>query len=365
MLRRVHEPAVIFTEFRDTLDALWRALAPHHRVSTIHGGMPAALRQASVDALNTGQADVLVATDTAGEGLNLQHRCRLVVNVELPWNPFRLEQRVGRVDRIGQTRRVHAVHLYQRGTIEDSVLARLERRRRAAGGFGAGHVRWAGEDDIAASALGGSPITMRRDPAVAGETVPRAAAEAARLERQRTCLGERVLAVPSGPLWARPSRRAMSSRRLMFLYEVRHVDVWGRLLAQHATPIRVELREAPRNRRESRLLIARLTEDPRIRGLVDTANNMAAAEVDSEMRWRRSAVVKRLDGVRGALGREQPPLLQAALFDRRAERYATTQREVAGRLEAHCRRRADSLRDRDGALARSLTYLIAVWPSGD
>ena len=57
------------------------------------------------------RARLLLATDAAAEGLNLHHRCRLVVNLELPWNPMRLEQRIGRVDRIGQQRTVHAFHL--------------------------------------------------------------------------------------------------------------------------------------------------------------------------------------------------------------------------------------------------------------
>ena len=54
-------------------------------------------------------ADVMIATDAGSEGLNLQSNCRLVVNLELPWNPIRLEQRIGRVDRIGQRRTVHAI----------------------------------------------------------------------------------------------------------------------------------------------------------------------------------------------------------------------------------------------------------------
>ena len=53
----------------------------------------------------------------------------LVIDLELPWNPLRIEQRVGRVDRLGQERPVHALHLFHRGTVEDRVLANLERRR--------------------------------------------------------------------------------------------------------------------------------------------------------------------------------------------------------------------------------------------
>ena len=82
----------------------------------------------SVRAFTTGAADVMIATDAGSEGLNLQGRCRLVVNLELPWNPIRLEQRIGRVDRIGQTRTVHAINLLADGTAERTVLANLLRR---------------------------------------------------------------------------------------------------------------------------------------------------------------------------------------------------------------------------------------------
>ena len=66
---------------------------------------------------------MLLATDAASEGLNLQHRCRLVVHLEVPWTPTRIEQRVGRVDRIGQSRTVHQVLLVAGGTVEESRVA--------------------------------------------------------------------------------------------------------------------------------------------------------------------------------------------------------------------------------------------------
>ena len=74
------------------------------------------------------EGGLLLATDAASEGLNLQSRCRLVVHFELPWNPMRLEQRVGRVDRLGQAQRVHEVLLVARHTAERLVLAPLVRR---------------------------------------------------------------------------------------------------------------------------------------------------------------------------------------------------------------------------------------------
>jgi hypothetical protein len=67
----------------------------------------------------------LLATDAASEGLNLQHHCRRVIHVELPWNPNRLEQRNGRVDRYGQTRPPIIRYLYYPESPEDDVLARL------------------------------------------------------------------------------------------------------------------------------------------------------------------------------------------------------------------------------------------------
>ena len=75
---------------------------------------------------------MLIATDVAGQGLNLQHRARWVINLELPWNPVRLEQRAGRVDRIGQRRSVHITSIVARHGAETGLLTRLARRVLAA-----------------------------------------------------------------------------------------------------------------------------------------------------------------------------------------------------------------------------------------
>src|SRR4029450_6352383 len=85
-------------------------------------------RRVALSRFASGDARILLTTDAAGEGLNLHHRCRLVINVELPWNPNRLEQRIGRVDRLGQTRTVHAIHLVAANTTEEPMLARLTGR---------------------------------------------------------------------------------------------------------------------------------------------------------------------------------------------------------------------------------------------
>ncbi len=130
LLRRTGEAAIVFTEYRDTLALLASALGRPTAVH-LHGAMAGQERRAAVDAFDNGRADLLLATDAGSEGLNLQRNCRLVVNLELPWNPVRLEQRIGRVDRLGQSRTVHAFNLLAGGTAEERVLARLLRRVQA------------------------------------------------------------------------------------------------------------------------------------------------------------------------------------------------------------------------------------------
>jgi superfamily II DNA or RNA helicase len=118
------ESMVIFTEYRDTLMQLAASLPPSLQ---LHGGLSAAERVVVQRRFNT-EGGLLLATDAAAEGLNLHQQCRLVINYELPWNPARLEQRIGRVDRIGQRRTVHALTLTARDTAEDLVLRNLIRR---------------------------------------------------------------------------------------------------------------------------------------------------------------------------------------------------------------------------------------------
>ncbi len=128
LLRRTRERMLVFTEYRDTLTALSAALAAETSVATLHGGLTAGARASALAQFTAGQARVLVATDVAAEGLNLQHACRLVVHVELPWSPARLEQRNGRVDRLGQPRRVHVWRLLGDLRHESRVLAGLSAR---------------------------------------------------------------------------------------------------------------------------------------------------------------------------------------------------------------------------------------------
>jgi len=129
-LSRLREPAIVFTEYRDTLSHLQRSVVGPTAI--LHGGLTRDERLSALEAFRTGRAASLLATDAAGEGLNLQTGCRAVINLELPWNPNRLEQRAGRVDRIGQSKTVHAFHLIAHDVGEARILDRLTMRIRQA-----------------------------------------------------------------------------------------------------------------------------------------------------------------------------------------------------------------------------------------
>ena len=131
LLARTDEPLLLFTEFRDTLAWIARMIDRATRAELLHGGQTERERADAIAAFSSGRARVLLATDAASLGLNLQQRCRLVVNLEVPWNPNRVAQRVGRLARIGQQRRVHALMLVSRGTGEEQVLEVFETRRRS------------------------------------------------------------------------------------------------------------------------------------------------------------------------------------------------------------------------------------------
>ena len=126
LISRIREPIIVFTEYRDTLAHLARHL--DERTAVLHGGLSRPERTAALASFISGTTRILLATDAAAEGLNLHYTCRTVVNLELPWNPMRLEQRIGRVDRIGQRRTVHAFHLLGADTGELQLLDDLRQR---------------------------------------------------------------------------------------------------------------------------------------------------------------------------------------------------------------------------------------------
>lgn len=133
---------VIFTEHRDTLNYLQSRIATllgrGEAVVVIHGGLGREERRKAQEAfLHDPEVKVLLATDAAGEGINLQ-RAHLMMNYDLPWNPNRLEQRFGRIHRIGQTEVCHLWNLVavetREGDVYRTLLEKLEEARRALGG---------------------------------------------------------------------------------------------------------------------------------------------------------------------------------------------------------------------------------------
>ena len=126
------QKVIIFTEYRDTLTFLFRRLEGlgfAGRVAQIHGGMDYPERENQIEffrkSTEDGGATYLVATDAAGEGINLQF-CWLMVNYDIPWNPARLEQRMGRIHRYGQLHDpVVILNLVAQGTREGNVLKTL------------------------------------------------------------------------------------------------------------------------------------------------------------------------------------------------------------------------------------------------
>ncbi len=137
-----NQKLVIFTEHRDTLRYLEQRittlLGRREAVVVIHGGLGREERMRAQEAFkHHPDVQVLVATDAAGEGINLQ-RAHLMVNYDLPWNPNRLEQRFGRIHRIGQTEVCHLWNLVaaetREGDVYRTLLEKLEEARTALGG---------------------------------------------------------------------------------------------------------------------------------------------------------------------------------------------------------------------------------------
>jgi superfamily II DNA or RNA helicase len=123
-LQRVGEKLLIFTESRETLEYLAEKLkAWGYSVVVLHGGMNLDARIRSEHEFRE-RAQVMVSTEAGGEGINLQF-CALMVNYDIPWNPNRLEQRMGRIHRYGQTREVHIYNLVASDTREGKVMEAL------------------------------------------------------------------------------------------------------------------------------------------------------------------------------------------------------------------------------------------------
>jgi superfamily II DNA or RNA helicase len=330
-LSRTREPVIVFTEYRDSLEEIARALGAHG-VTYLHGGLMPAARRAAVDAFTTGRARVLLATDAAAEGLNLHHRCRWVVHYELPWNPVRLEQRTGRVDRLGQARRVHAWRLIGAGTDESRILLHLEQRAASS------------EEEVARAVFEGAPAGAEHRAAGPGHRAVSADAvrEAARLQHLRVL--RRFQPRPSlRPLVSRARARGaftgFSRRTQLAVCRAHAFDGGGRRVAEWCRAI--VRRRGP------------LAPSGRNRPTPATPSTGLRREIARHRAWARQGI-DRDESLAAALSGTCDGPLQPSLFDRRAERAFDRRRARSARavdeVEQHRQRLVASLeRNRVGS----------------
>jgi SNF2 family DNA or RNA helicase len=125
LLGEFPDKLVIFTQFRATQEMLRRRLADAgHETAVFHGGLSRLEKEAAIDQFRT-SAGLLLCTESGSEGRNLQFAHGLC-NFDLPWNPMKIEQRIGRLSRIGQKHDVHVFNLVAGSTVEAAVLHLLE-----------------------------------------------------------------------------------------------------------------------------------------------------------------------------------------------------------------------------------------------
>jgi len=353
LIRRIGEPLIIFTEYRDTLAHIARLI--HEPAAVLHGGLLGPERAAALRSFTEGRRRILLATDAAGEGLNLHQICRIVINLELPWNPMRLEQRIGRVDRIGQRRTVHAFHLVSAGTGEEELLSQLRER-----------VAKAQSEIGAPDPFGTEPTAPADDTFPPG--LPDVSAEIARLSALRVVGRARVrqsrhsLSDNDRPLMTSArwrSTRERLGRRMLFIWTIDIEDRCRRSIATHILAAAVLLARAPSTRSELNTIVARAEGD-------------LEAHADPASRdWRLKVADGRHKFVAVRLARERAILssvdlrprvnLQPGLFDRRTAHAQaadlTAHAEIADALAqriAHL----DSMADVDTAARPRLRLIL-------
>jgi hypothetical protein len=351
LLSRAGEAAIVFTEYRDTLQRIGTVLT-HVDSVQLHGALTVPERADALRRFTRGDVRLLLATDAASEGLNLHHRCRLVVNFELPWTPLRLEQRAGRVDRIGQKRRVHAVHLVAAATCEEVTVARLVSRLNRMRGAMSALTRTPGEEQIAESILGPkSALELLDDafPLPSGIITLNLGNDAQ--EESRRLGRARAFAAASAHVRV-PERSVMTHIRqhrtnnlphCLWVYRFILTTREGRLVWEALVPVTAKL--TTRRRYPIRLMRTLLKADlPALQTVLASHRALVLEQLRPSIRpmlERFSARERSLASVlRSRQARLSAGLLQRGLFDRRHDRLASAQNslledalsESAGRL---------------------------------
>jgi superfamily II DNA or RNA helicase len=355
------EAAIVFTEYRDTL---WQLAAALPEARHLHGGLTN-VERTDVQRRFNENGGILLATDAAADGLNLQQRCRLIVNYELPWNPARLEQRIGRVDRIGQRRRVHAITLVARDTAEDLVVAKLARRLARVA------VTLGDRDRLAAlltdartarAVIAGAPVEVEdaspaAPPLVRAATadfpVDRVGMQLARAAQRRT--------PPSGTAIARLRASRMAAPGCIAIVRVSAVNDRG-VVAERPFVFHVAAQDMPKpsTHRDARALARMPT------AIVETA----ARADPSVRRWRDEVQAVHETSVRLRIAREESLrggssralAVQPGLFDGRALRQAARLADGEELLRREHERHIRALDDgRVLGLECAVDALLIVW----
>jgi superfamily II DNA or RNA helicase len=374
LLDRIAEPVIVFTEYRDTLERLAEAI--DRPAALLHGGLSRQDRSAALGAFTSGERRILLATDAAGEGLNLQRTCRIVINLELPWNPMRLEQRIGRVDRIGQRRTVHAFHLVSADTGEQRLLSALcDRVARAQVEIGApnplgGSLADLNENDsdqrfirLAIDGVRIPPTPETGDQPYGWRGIEQlaschaaATAEARRLEAERTAVRRAHRRMPGcdagqatdqGPLAAvacNGTTRAHLGSRLLAIWEVAIEDGCGHRVFSEAVATAVALTRRPSDRIEKRW----------VETLLASAESDAVSLLDAAAAPRLASVMAVISSFIGArIAREHQigatlaaAAFQPGLFDRRVHHAIAAARAAQQEIAEASARRLTNLEHR-------------------
>jgi superfamily II DNA or RNA helicase len=346
LLSRLHSPAIVFSEYRDTAVRLRSRIAAMGRqVVLLHGGLTPEERAVVTTEFSRGGA-VMVATDAASEGLNLHHACRLVIHYELPWSPARLHQRCGRVNRIGQRRRVHEIALVAADTAEQLVLQPLLRRLRDSGTFNrSAIVRQLPEALVAARVFDGDQVAGPAHPAPPARhaepfiTLDLRAEARAEVERLRIA---RVVHPPGGssaglviPVTLQPpasGRRAILRRggAMTIVYSIAFRNGAGEMLEEALLPLAVEYggRRWRLGRRALRAQVSRALAElaPRLDSAVETVAHLRLATIGAAHSRNVAARQARRRAMSGPLQSTAGVLVQPGLF---APAGLRTEREAA------------------------------------
>jgi len=325
LLQRTTEPVVVFSEFRATILATARAVATSQRTAVLHGGLTPEVRAHVLDSFLRGAARVLLTTDVAGEGLNLQHRARLVVTLDWPWRPHRLEQRIGRVDRLGQRRRVHALVLSARASSDEDMHGVLQQ-----------HSTMADADLRARLTVTGSDAASM----VLAERVRRQ-------RRWRNAGGTGRARSDLAGVWA-PSRRRRVPH-LLVAGLVSRLSSDGLVLSQQVVALEITLRAAVNGRAAWTRLAQQVAADPRV---LDACRRAVHVQPCTSHVPRHGAAL-RIGHIRHQLSPSRQADLQPSMFDTRAEARVITALRARTCLDAHL-----------AATAQRLDNLAAPSPSG-